>query len=68
MHAYLPRKLVGKNKDASRDDSYILRSSNVGTGIDQSIKQLAEEVAKTVGIDGSIEWDESMPDGTPKNI
>ena len=56
-----------KNKDAPRDDSgEPLGFLNVGTGIDQSIKQLAEEVAKTVGFDGSIEWDESMPDGTPK--
>ena len=39
---------------------------NVGTGVDCSIKELAQQVAKTVGYKGSITWDSSMPDGTPK--
>ena len=39
---------------------------NVGTGDDLSIKQLALEIANVVGYKGSIEWDISKPDGTPK--
>ena len=39
---------------------------NVGTGLDLSIRDLAELVAKKVGFDGEIIWDESKPDGTPK--
>ena len=39
---------------------------NVGTGIDQSIRELAEQVAAAVGFKGSIDWDHSKPDGTPK--
>jgi len=39
---------------------------NVGTGIDLSIKQLAEQVARCVGFEGKIQWDTSKPDGTPK--
>ena len=39
---------------------------NVGTGIDLSIKELAEAVAHAVGFKGSIAWDTSKPDGTPK--
>jgi len=39
---------------------------NLGTGIDLSIKELAELVARTVGFSGTIEWDRSKPDGTPK--
>ena len=39
---------------------------NVGTGIDLSIRELAEAVAQAVGYAGSIEWDTSKPDGTPK--
>jgi GDP-L-fucose synthase len=39
---------------------------NLGTGIDLSIKELAELVARTVGYDGEITWDTSKPDGTPK--
>ena len=39
---------------------------NVGTGIDLTIKDLAELVASAVGFEGSIRWDQSKPDGTPK--
>ena len=39
---------------------------NVGTGVDLSIKELAELVAKIVGYEGEILWDTSKPDGTPK--
>ena len=39
---------------------------NVGTGVDLTIKELAEKIAVVVGFKGSIEWDTSKPDGTPK--
>jgi len=39
---------------------------NVGTGIDVTIKDLANMIAKIVDYDGEIEWDESKPNGTPK--
>jgi GDP-L-fucose synthase len=39
---------------------------NVGTGIDLSIKELAELVKSTVGFNGEIIWDHTKPDGTPK--
>ena len=39
---------------------------NVGTGVDLSIRELAEAVAKATGYGGTIEWDTSKPDGTPK--
>lgn len=39
---------------------------NVGTGLDLSIRDLAELVANTIGFDGEIIWDNSKPDGTPK--
>ena len=39
---------------------------NVGTGVDLSIRELAEAVAKATGYSGAIEWDTSKPDGTPK--
>jgi len=41
---------------------------NIGTGKDQTIKELAELVAKVVGYQGKIEWDTSKPDGTPKKL
>ena len=39
---------------------------NVGTGEDQTIRELAELIQRVVGHDGSIEWDTSKPDGTPQ--
>ena len=39
---------------------------NVGTGIDLSIRDLADAVALATGFKGEIFWDESKPDGTPK--
>ena len=39
---------------------------NVGTGVDMTIRELAESVANAIGYGGSIEWDTSKPDGTPK--
>ncbi|RAI91671.1 GDP-L-fucose synthase family protein [Algoriphagus yeomjeoni] len=41
---------------------------NVGTGIDLTIKELAELIQKTVGHTGEIVWDSSKPDGTPRKL
>jgi GDP-L-fucose synthase len=41
---------------------------NVGVGEDQSIKSLAELVQEVVGFEGSIQWDTSKPDGTPRKL
>jgi len=39
---------------------------NIGTGIDLTIKDLAETVKEIVGFKGEIQWDNTKPDGTPK--
>lgn len=39
---------------------------NVGTGVDLSIRELAEALASATGFNGSIHWDTTKPDGTPK--
>jgi GDP-L-fucose synthase len=39
---------------------------NIGTGIDLTIKELAETVQQIVGHKGEIIWDTTKPDGTPK--
>ena len=39
---------------------------NVGTGVDLTIRELAEAVAAATGFSGEIRWDTSQPDGTPK--
>jgi GDP-L-fucose synthase len=47
------------------NDSAIL---NVGTGKDITIKELSETIKNLVGFDGSIIWDSSQPDGTPRKL
>ena len=46
------------------DDSHL----NVGTGVDLSIKQLAETIRQVVNPDAEIVWDASKPDGTPRKL
>jgi GDP-L-fucose synthase len=41
---------------------------NVGTGIDLTIKELAETIQKVIGYRGKIIWDSSKPDGTPRKL
>ena len=43
-----------------------LQFLNVGTGVDLTIRELAEAVAAATGFQGEIHWDTSKPDGTPK--
>jgi GDP-L-fucose synthase len=43
-----------------------LQFLNVGTGVDLTIRELAEAVAAATGFRGEILWDSSKPDGTPK--
>jgi len=39
---------------------------NVGTGVEISIRELAETIAELTGFEGEIVWDESMPNGQPR--
>ena len=41
---------------------------NVGTGIDCSIKELAEAIASVTGFGGRLLFDSSKPDGTPRKL
>jgi GDP-L-fucose synthase len=41
---------------------------NVGTGVDLSIKALAETIQNITGHQGEIEWDSSKPNGTPRKL
>ncbi|TGV04415.1 GDP-L-fucose synthase family protein [Flavivirga rizhaonensis] len=43
-------------------------SVNIGTGIDMSIKELAELIKDIVGYKGAIVWNKSKPDGTPRKL
>lgn len=41
---------------------------NVGTGKELTIRELSELVVKTVGFEGTVEFDASKPDGTPRKL
>ena len=41
---------------------------NIGWGQDCTIRELAEMIAETVGFTGTLKWDDSRPDGTPRKV
>jgi GDP-L-fucose synthase len=41
---------------------------NVGVGVDLSIAELARTIARVVGFEGRIEFDDSKPDGPPRKL
>jgi len=41
---------------------------NVGSGLDITIKELAETIQKVTGHQGEIIWDSEKPDGTPRKL
>tara|TARA_R110001583_G_scaffold1285_1_gene10545 strand:- start:14183 stop:15142 length:960 start_codon:yes stop_codon:yes gene_type:complete len=46
----------------------MLSHINVGTGVDCTIRELVETVAKVVGYEGSIAFDATKPDGAPRKL
>lgn len=46
----------------------MLSHINVGTGVDCSIRELAETMAMVTGFAGRLEFDSSKPDGTPRKL
>jgi GDP-L-fucose synthase len=41
---------------------------NVGTGKELTIHALSEQIVKTVGFEGIVEFDKTKPDGTPRKL
>jgi GDP-L-fucose synthase len=39
---------------------------NLGTGVETSIRELAELIAELTGFEGELTWDTSMPNGQPR--
>lgn len=54
--------VLEKWKPNSRELTYL----NVGTGVDLTIRELAEAVGTIFGYQGEVLWDSTKPDGTPK--
>jgi len=46
----------------------MLSHINVGTGVDCSIRELAETIARVTGFRGRLSFDASKPDGTPRKL
>ena len=46
----------------------MLSHVNVGTGVDCSIRELAETLARVTGFSGRLVFDASKPDGTPRKL
>jgi GDP-L-fucose synthase len=46
----------------------MLSHINVGTGVDCTIRELVETVAKVVGFEGKVKFDATKPDGTPRKL
>jgi GDP-L-fucose synthase len=46
----------------------MLSHINVGTGVDCTIRELAETIAKVVDFKGNLVFDTSKPDGTPRKL
>ncbi len=46
----------------------MLSHINVGSGIDCSIRELAETIAKVIGFKGRLVFDASKPDGAPRKL
>ena len=59
---------LSENSPKNKQTGYPLSHLNVGTGLDISIKDLAEMIANIVDYQGKIIWDISKPDGTPKKL
>ena len=46
----------------------MLSHVNVGTGVDCTIRELAETIARVTGFKGTLEFDTSKPDGMPRKL
>jgi GDP-L-fucose synthase len=46
----------------------MLSQINVGTGVDCTIRELAETIAKVTGFTGRLTFDTTKPDGTPRKL
>ncbi len=49
-------------------DRWQLSHINIGSGLEVSIKELAEQIAAAAGFSGTLTFDPSKPDGTPRKL
>jgi GDP-L-fucose synthase len=58
---------LGREK-YQRETLPMLSHINVGTGVDCTIKELTETVARVIGYQGEIKWDTTKSDGSPRKL
>jgi len=60
------------NLDEERYQSLLLETEppliNIGTGVDVTIRELAETVARVLKFEGELVFDATKPDGTPRKL
>ena len=56
------------NNDFAAHTDPMLSHINIGTGTDLSIAELAQIISDVVGFKGSLQFDTTKPDGTPKKL
>ena len=61
--------VMNTDKDLYQFNTQVMLSHiNVGTGVDCTIRELVETMAKVVGYEGGLVFDSSKPDGTPRKL
>lgn len=63
-----PTNLYGPNETFSANTQPMLSHINVGTGVDCTIRELVQTVAKVTSFAGRLEFDSSKPDGAPRKL
>jgi len=71
-----PRREFIFSEDVAAASVFLMKNSqklenshyNLGSGIDYSIKELAEAISKVVDYRGKIEWDRGKPDGAIQKL
>ena len=53
---------------AAENSDPMLSHINVGTGVDCTIRELAETMKTVTGYDGELVFDSTKPDGTPRKL
>ena len=56
------------NNTYAENTEPMLSHINVGTGVDCTIRELVETVAKVVGFKGEVKFDSTKPDGAPRKL
>ena len=61
--------LMNLDKDLyERETQPMLSHINIGSGIDYTLKELTEIIARVIGYKGDIRWDSTKPDGAPRKL